>query len=61
MNDGDRDLAFVPPEFHEDPDETRRSVEKLLDLPFAILCLAHGTPVVDDPKTAIRELLDATS
>jgi glyoxylase-like metal-dependent hydrolase (beta-lactamase superfamily II) len=61
MNDGDRNLVFVPPEFHEDPDETRRSVEKLLDLPFAILCLAHGTPVVDDPKTAIRDLLDATS
>ncbi len=61
MNDGDRSLVFVPPEFHEDPAETRRSVEKLLDLPFAILCLAHGTPVVDDPKTAIRELLDATA
>ena len=61
MNDGDRNLVFVPPEFHEDPAETRRSVEKLLDLPFAILCLAHGTPVVDDPKTAIRDLLDATS
>jgi glyoxylase-like metal-dependent hydrolase (beta-lactamase superfamily II) len=61
MNDGDRNLVFVPPEFHEDPDETRRSVEKLLDLPFAILCLAHGTPIVDDPKAAIRDLLDATA
>ncbi|HTZ05835.1 MAG TPA: MBL fold metallo-hydrolase [Gaiellaceae bacterium] len=61
LNDGDRDLAFVPPEFHEDPDETRRSVEKLLDLPFAILCLDHGAPIVDDPKSAIRDLLDATA
>ena len=61
LNDGDRHLAFVPPEFHEDPDETRRSVEKLLDLPFAILCLDHGVPIADDPKSAIRDLLDATS
>jgi len=61
LNDGDRHLAFVPPEFHEDPDETRRSVEKLLDLPFAILCLDHGAPIADDPKSAIRDLLDATS
>lgn len=61
LNDGDRDLAFVPPEFHEDPAETRRSVEKLLDLPFSILCLDHGVPIVDDPKSAIRDLLDATS
>ena len=61
LNDGDRHLAFVPPEFHEDPAETRRSVEKLLDLPFSILCLDHGVPIADDPKSAIRELLDATA
>jgi hypothetical protein len=53
--------VFVPPEFHEDPAETRRSVEKLLDLPFAILCLDHGAPIADDPKSAIRDLLDATA
>jgi glyoxylase-like metal-dependent hydrolase (beta-lactamase superfamily II) len=60
-NDGDRELAFVPPEFHDDPAETRRSVERLLDLPFSILCLAHGAPITDDPKGALRQLLDSTA
>ena len=56
-NDGGRELEFVPPAFHEDPAETRRSVERLLDLDFEILCLDHGAPIADDPKAAIRELL----
>ena len=50
-------LAFVPFEYHDDPAETVRSVERLLDLPFSILCLDHGVPVEKDPKAAIRELL----
>jgi hypothetical protein len=45
------------PAFHEDPAATRASVEHLLDLPFGILCLAHGAPVTDDPKAALRALL----
>lgn len=59
--DGVRDLRFIPPEYHDDPDETRRSVEKLLGLPFAILCLDHGAPHVDDPKAALRRLLESTA
>jgi glyoxylase-like metal-dependent hydrolase (beta-lactamase superfamily II) len=56
-NDGeDTELSFVPPEFHEDPAETRRSLEGLLDLPFTVLCLAHGAPVTDDPRAALRRL-----
>lgn len=58
-NRGDpAELEFVPPEYHEDPDETRRSVERLLELPFSILCLDHGVPVSDDPKGVLRRLLD---
>jgi hypothetical protein len=60
-NDGGRELEFVPAAFHEDPAETRRSVERLLDLDFEILCLDHGSPIADDPKAALRELLAATS
>jgi glyoxylase-like metal-dependent hydrolase (beta-lactamase superfamily II) len=56
-NDGGRELHFVPPEYHEDPAETRRSVERLLDLDFSILCLDHGVPLTEDPKAAIRNLL----
>src|SRR5436853_516251 len=44
-NDGGRELRFVPAEYHEDPAETRRSVERLLDLEFSILCLDHGAPL----------------
>ena len=60
MHAGGGVLHFVPPEFHEDPAETRRSVEKLLGLPFDILCFDHGAPIVDDPKAALRRLLDSS-
>jgi glyoxylase-like metal-dependent hydrolase (beta-lactamase superfamily II) len=70
--DGDPDIAFVsdllvhepetpleviPAEYAHDIDEARRSVERLLDLPFSVLCLGHGTPITGDPKTAIRAAL----
>ncbi len=53
----DGGLAFVPFEYHESPDATRRSVERLLELDFAVLCLDHGRPLADDPKAAIRSVL----
>jgi hypothetical protein len=53
-------LHFIPPEYHEDPAETRRSVERLLELPFATLCFDHGAPLLDGPQEALRRLL-ATS
>ncbi|MGD0714181.1 MAG: MBL fold metallo-hydrolase [Gaiellaceae bacterium] len=56
-NEGDGELRFVPPEYHDDPEETRHSVERLLRLPFAVLCLDHGAPIADDPKAALRRLL----
>lgn len=59
--DGGGRLAFVPPQYHEDPAETRRSVERLLDLPFSILCLDHGAPISDDPKAVLRHLLGSTA
>jgi glyoxylase-like metal-dependent hydrolase (beta-lactamase superfamily II) len=57
----DGDVDFVPLQYHDDPEATRRSVERLLDLPFAVLCLDHGPPVGDDPKAAIRALLERTA
>ena len=50
-------LHFISPAFHEDPAATRASVEHLLELPFGILCFAHGAPITDDPKAALREVL----
>ncbi len=52
-------LDFIPAEYHEDPAETRRSVRRLLELPFGVLCLAHGAPLTDDPKATLRELLES--
>jgi hypothetical protein len=57
-SDDEGTLRFINPAFHEDPAATRASVEHLLDLPFGILCFAHGDPVVGDPKAALRALLD---
>lgn len=54
-------LHFIPPQYHEDPAATRTSVEKLLGLEFGVLCLDHGAPVTDDPKGAIRTLLEETA
>jgi hypothetical protein len=42
----------------EEPDVRYHAVEMLIELPFSVLCLDHGAPVSDDPKSAIRELLD---
>jgi len=50
-------LHFIDPAYHEDPAATRASTEKLLDLPFEILCLDHGAPITADPKAAIRDVL----
>jgi len=55
----DRRLSVVPAEYAHDPEGARRSVEKLLDLPFAILCVAHGGPVTEDPKQQIRAALES--
>ena len=61
LRDDAGELHFVPAQFHEDPAETRRSVEKLLDLPFGVLCLDHGAPLAGDPKAAMRRLLESTA
>ena len=51
------DLVLVPSEYMHDPAEARRSVERLLDLPFETLCLSHGVPVVENAKAAVRACL----
>lgn len=56
-----KDLEFVPLRYHDDPPRTLRTVGDLLDLEFDVLCLDHGSPLVDDPKAAIRDLLDRTA
>ena len=54
-------LGEMPELFTCDRTEARRSIRKLLDLPFSVLCLDHGAPLADDPKAAIRDLLARAS
>ena len=54
-------LEFVPLEYHDDPPETRSSVERLLDEPFSVLCLDHGPPIAHGAKDTIRDLLQRTA
>jgi hypothetical protein len=51
-------LAIVGEEEMPDPAEARRSIRRVLELPFSVLCLDHGAPLAEDPKPAIRGLLD---
>jgi hypothetical protein len=55
-----RGLAIVGEEEMPDPEQARESIRKLLDLPFAILCLDHGAPLTEEPKAMIRALLART-
>lgn len=55
----DGSLVMLPGEYMHDPEQARRSAEKLLPLEFSILCIGHGPPVTDDPHAAIRGALAA--
>jgi hypothetical protein len=59
VRERDRPLELISAEYAHDIAEARQSVEGLLALPFSVLCLAHGTPITDDPKAAIRAALAA--
>jgi glyoxylase-like metal-dependent hydrolase (beta-lactamase superfamily II) len=59
--DSSSPLTFDSPVPHENPAMSRRSVERLLDLDFDLLCLSHGGYIADDPQGALRDLLDRTA
>ena len=54
------ELVFVPGQYQEDPERARRSLERLLELPFDVLCLDHGPPLTVEPKAAVKRLLDSS-
>lgn len=53
-------LEWVPFEYMHDPDEARRSAEKLLELDFDVLCMGHGAPLVGGAKDALRGLVQGS-
>jgi glyoxylase-like metal-dependent hydrolase (beta-lactamase superfamily II) len=55
-----RGLRITSDEYVHDPAEARKSIRKLLELPFSVLCLDHGEPLMDDPQAAIRALLESS-
>ena len=57
MRAKDGDLEFIPAEYHDNPQATRESVRKLLELPFTVLCMDHGAPLTSDPRGELRKLL----
>jgi hypothetical protein len=54
-------LAFVPDWLMDEPEDTKRGLrqayERLLELDFDVLLLAHGQPVVSDGKQALRRFV----
>jgi glyoxylase-like metal-dependent hydrolase (beta-lactamase superfamily II) len=50
-------VAMLASRWMHDPEEARRSVEKLLGLDFDVLCLAHGGVVTAGAKDALRDAL----
>jgi glyoxylase-like metal-dependent hydrolase (beta-lactamase superfamily II) len=55
------ELALIDKQYAHDIEQARRSVERLLELPFSVLCLAHGEPVTERAKDAIRSALAAAT
>jgi glyoxylase-like metal-dependent hydrolase (beta-lactamase superfamily II) len=56
----DAPLEWVPFEYMHDPEEARRSAERLLGLEFDVLCMAHGAPLVGGARDALRALVHAS-
>jgi glyoxylase-like metal-dependent hydrolase (beta-lactamase superfamily II) len=55
-------LGFVPEQYMDEPDETKRRLrdayERLLDLDFDTLLVAHGAPMVGGANDALRSFTE---
>ena len=50
-------FSLLPEKYCEDAAELRRSVEKLLRIPFEVLTFAHGLPIVTQARQRLSQLL----
>jgi hypothetical protein len=50
-------FALLPDKYCQDAAELRRSVEKLLRIPFEVLTFAHGLPIVSHARQRLSQLL----
>ncbi|MFL5822458.1 MAG: hypothetical protein ACJ764_03350 [Solirubrobacteraceae bacterium] len=57
------ELGFVPEQFMDDPEDTkpalRRAYGPMLDLDFDVLLVAHGQPMAEGAKEALRRFVEA--
>jgi glyoxylase-like metal-dependent hydrolase (beta-lactamase superfamily II) len=51
-------LELISARYAHDPTEARRSVERLLELRFEVLCLGHGEPILEAPQAEIQAALE---
>jgi glyoxylase-like metal-dependent hydrolase (beta-lactamase superfamily II) len=58
INDG-KAVMFVPDKYMDEPQRTRESARRILDLRFGLLCFDHGPPLIADPHAAIRAALES--
>jgi hypothetical protein len=52
------EVEFVPREYYENPEATRESLRRLLDLPFALFCMDHGAPLTANGRDALQALVE---
>ncbi len=61
MNEPGKGLMFLPDKYMDDPARARRSVRRLLERRFSILCFGHGAPLQENGRQALSDLLKADS
>lgn len=54
----DGEFAVEAPEYVSNLAKARKSLYRLLDFQFGIMCFAHGTPVRDNPYEKLQAYLD---
>ena len=55
----DGELALSGPRYVPDLIKARKSLYRLLDYDFEVMCFAHGTPVFENPKDKLKNYLDS--
>jgi glyoxylase-like metal-dependent hydrolase (beta-lactamase superfamily II) len=58
VQEEDGTVGMVPERYIYDLEEAKRTLGRLLELDFDVMCLMHGGVLRDDPKAAVRAALD---
>jgi hypothetical protein len=58
INFGSHGFALLPPKYCTDAKQMRKSLHAVLDLEFARIAFAHGTPIVSNGRARLAALLE---